>query len=328
MTMRRRHFITLLGGAAAWPLAARAQQPAKIPRLGYMTGDSESADLPRRNAFRQGLRELGYDEGQTILIEFRTAAGGADKLAEFAAEFSRLDVDVVFAFSTAAVQAAAKAMPTKPIVSITPDPVLAGLVSSLARPGGNITGLSTLAGTEIYSKYLELLKETVPGLKHVAVLSNPGNTLSALAIKAMETAVPTLGLSLQVVEARKPDELEKAVAAATKEHAEGLVVVLDALFLALRTQLAELVARYRLPTIYGIREHAETGGLIAYAANRPEMFRRAAYYVDKILKGTRPAELPIEQPTKFELIINLKAAEALNLAIAPSLLVRADEVIE
>jgi putative tryptophan/tyrosine transport system substrate-binding protein len=327
--MKRREFISLIGGAAAsWPLAARAQQPAKVPLLGYLTGDSDSADSPRRNAFREGLHKLGYNEGQTILIEYRTAAGSVEKLSTFAAEFSRLNVDVVFAFTAGATQAAAKAMPTKTIVSISPDPVSAGFVASLARPGGNITGLSTLAGIEIYSKYLELLKEVVPNLTRVAVLSNPTFTTSALALKAMEAAAPALGLSLQIVEARSPDELEAAVAGAIMEHAAGLVVVQDPMFLAQRIQLAELAAKNRLPAIYGIEEHVRAGGLMGYAASRSEIFRRAATFVDKILRGAKPSDIPVEQPTKFELMINLKTAKALGLEIPPALLARADEVIE
>jgi len=327
--MQRREFITLLGGAAAaWPLTARAQQPAKVPLLGYLTGDSDSADSLRRKAFTEGLHGLGYIEGQTIAIEYRTAAGSVEKLVTFAAEFSRLNVDVIFAFTAGATQAAAKAMPTKPIVSITPDPVSAGFVASLARPGGNITGLSTLAGTEIYSKYLELLKDIVPNLTRVAVLSNPTFTTSALALKAMEAAAPSLGLSLQVVEARSPDELEAAVAAAITERAAGLVVVQDPMFLARRIQLAELAVKNRLPAIYGIEEHVEAGGLMAYAASRPDIFRRAATFVDKILRGMKPSDIPVEQPTKFELVINLKTANALGLDVPAKLLAIADEVIE
>jgi putative ABC transport system substrate-binding protein len=327
--LQRRDFITLFGGAAAaWPLAASAQQPAKVPLLGYLTGDSDSADSPRRKAFRDGLRNLGYNEGQTILIEYRTAAGSVEKLSTFAAEFSSLNVDVVFAFTAGATQAAAKAMPAKPIVSITPDPVSAGFVESLAHPGGNITGLSTLAGTEIYSKYLELLKDVVPNLTRAAVLSNPNFTTSALALKAMEAAAPALGLSLQIVEARKPDELEAAVGSAITEHAAGLIVVLDPMFLAQRVRLAELANKARLPTIYGIEEHVEAGGLMAYAASRPEIFRRAATFVDKILRGAKPSDLPVEQPTKFELVVNLKTAKALGLTIPESFLSLADKVIE
>jgi putative ABC transport system substrate-binding protein len=323
----RRKFITLLGGAAAWPLAARAQQRAKVPLLGYLTGDSDSVDLPRRKAFREGLHQLGYREGETILIEYRTAAGNAERYSAAAAEFSRLNVDVIFAFTVGAVRAAAKAMPNKPIVSITPDPLFAGFVASLARPGGNITGLSTLAGTETYGKYLELLKEVVPNLTRVAVLSNPTFSTSALAFKAMEAVAPALGLSLQVVEARSPDKLEAAISTAITERAAGLVVVQDPMFLAQRIQLAEFETKYRLPAIYGIKQHVEVGGLMAYAASRPEIFRRAATFVDKILKGTNP-DLPVEQPTKFELIINLKTAKTLGLDVPPTLLALADEVIE
>jgi ABC-type uncharacterized transport system substrate-binding protein len=327
--MKRREFITLLGGVAAtWPLAARAQQRAKAPLLGYLTGDSDSADAPRRNAFRQGLQELGYNEGQTIRIEYRTAAGSVERLSSFAADLSRLNVDLTFAFTAGAVQAAAKAMPTKPIVGVAPDLVSAGFVASLARPGGNITGLSTLAGTEVYGKYLELLKEIVPNLSRVAVLSNPTFSFSALALKPMEGAAPTLGLSLQILEARSPDELEGAVAAAIMQRAGGLVVVQDPMFLARRNQLAELAAKNRLPAIYAIKEHAEAGGLMAYAASRPEIFRRAASFVDKILKGAKPSELPVEQPTKFELVINLKTAKALGLDVPWFLQQRADAVIE
>jgi putative tryptophan/tyrosine transport system substrate-binding protein len=327
--VNRREAVTFLGGASvAWPLAARAQQPAKVPLLGYLTGDSDSADLPRRKAFREGLRTLGYDEGQTILIEYRTAAGSAEKLSALAAEFSRLNVDVLFTFTANATEAAAKAMPTTPIVSITADPVSAGLVASLARPGGNITGLSTLVGTEIYSKYLELLKEVVPNLTRVAALSNPTFSTSALMLKTMEAAAPTLGLSLQIVEARSPDELEAAVAAAIMERAAGMVVVQDPMFLAQRAQLAELAAKNRLPAIYGIAEHVEAGGLMSYAASRPEIFRRAATFVDKIVHGAKPANIPVEQPTKFELSINLKTAKALGLTVPQSLLATADEVIE
>jgi putative tryptophan/tyrosine transport system substrate-binding protein len=327
--MRRREFISFLGGAAAtWPLAALAQQGPKIPLLGYLTGDSDSVDLPRRKAFNEGLHQLGYREGQTILIEYRTAAGSTEKLSDAAADFARLNVDLIFAFTTGAVQAAAKAMPNKPIVSITPDPLLAGFVASLARPGANITGLSTLAGTETYGKYLEILKEVVPNLDRVAVLSNPAFSTSALAFKAMEAVAPALGLSLQIVEARSPDKLEPAISMAIRERAAGLVVVQDPMFLAQRIQLAKLATENRLPAIYGIREHVEVGGLMAYAASRPEIFRRAATFVDKILKGANPADLPIEQPTKFELVINLKTAKELGLTIPPSILVRADEVIE
>jgi putative ABC transport system substrate-binding protein len=306
---------------------AAAQQPGRIPRVGYLTNDSISADAPRRDAFKQGLRDLGYVEGQNILVEYRAAEGKIEKLAELAMELARLKPDVIFAFTTAAVQAAKKEMPTVPIISVTPDPLAAGLVASLARPGGNVTGLSTTAGSDIYGKYLELLQETVPKLFRVAVLSNPTNPFSPLALKEMETLAPAFKVSLQILDARTPDDLDAAFAAASKERAGGMVVVQDAMFLGQRGRLAELAARSRLPAIYGIPEHAEAGGLMAYAANRPDIFRRAAIYIDKILKGAKPADLPVEQPTKFELVINLKTAKQIGLTIPPNVLARADKVI-
>ena len=327
--MRRREFISFLGGAAAaWPLVVRAQQPAKTPLVGYLTGDNPSADLPRRNAFRQGLRELKYVEGQSIIIEYRTSSGSDDKLSEFAGEFRRMNVNLVFAFSPAAIRAVANEMPLIPIVGVSADPVAAGLISSLARPGGNITGLSLLAGSEIYGKYLELLKDVVPNLTAVAFLTNPANPASATALKETEAAARALGLSIQVVQVRIPSELEAAFAVATKERVGGLLVALDAMFVAQRVQMAELTIKSGLPAIYGVPDHVEAGGLMAYAANRPEIYRRAATYVDKILKGAKPAELPVEQPTKFDLIINLKTAKKLGLTIPPTLLARANEVIE
>jgi len=305
-----------------------AQQPKKVPHVGYLTHDSLSVDLPRRDGFKQGLRELGYTEGRNIVIEYRVGEGRIEKLAELADELVRLKVDVIFAFGSLAVQAARKEMPTVPMVSITPDPVAAGLVASLARPGGNITGLSTTAGKEIYGKYLELLTETIPKLTRVAFLTNPTSPFSPLALEETQSAARALKMSLQLLEARTPEELETAFAAATKERAGAILVSLDAMFLAQRARMAELAAKSRLPAMYGILEHADAGGLMAYAANRPDIFRRAATYVHKILKGAKPADLPVEQPMKFELIINLKAAKQIGLTIPPNLLVRADKVIK
>jgi putative ABC transport system substrate-binding protein len=262
------------------------------------------------------------------VIEYRTSEGKAESLPELAAELARLKVDVIFAFTSLAVQAARKEMPTVPIVSITPDPLAAGLVASLARPGGNITGLSTTAGKEIYGKYLELLTETIPKLTRVAFLSNPINPFSPLALEETVSAARAFKMPLQLLEARTPDELETVFAAATKERAGAILVMQDAMFLAQRGQVAELAAKSRLPAMYGIPEHADAGGLMAYAANRPDIFRRAATYVDKILKGTKPADLPVEQPMKFEFIINLKAAKQIGLTIPPNVLVRADKVIK
>jgi putative ABC transport system substrate-binding protein len=298
----------------------------KIPRIGYLGAASLSAVAARTEAFRQGLRELGYVEGKNIVIEYRWAEG--KRLPELASELARLKPDLIFAFSTAGVQAAMKAMPNMPIVAVTPDPVASGLVASLARPGGNVTGLSMLAGTEIYGKYLELLKETVPKLARVAILWNPDGPFGSLALKEVESTAGAFRLSLQPLEARTPDELGTAFAAATKEHAGALLVVQDAMFVGQRTRIGDLAAKSRLPAIYGIPEHVDAGGLMAYAANRPDIFRRAATYVDKILKGAKPGDLPIEQPTKFELIINLKAAKQIGLTIPPNVLARADKVIK
>ena len=320
--------IALGASALAAPFASFAQQPKKVPRIGYLTGDSQSADAPRRDGFRQGLRELGYTEGQNIFVEYRAAEGKSDRLPELAAELASLKVDVVFAFTIGAVEAVKKAMPAMPVVSVTPDPVGAGLVASLARPGGNVTGFSTLAGEETVGKLMELLKETVPKINRVAILSNPTNAFTSLALKETQTWARNLKLSIRFFSASTPDEIGKAFAAASKESIGGLVVVPDAMFLAQRVRLAELAAKHHLPAIYGIRDHAEAGGLMAYAANRPEIFRRAATYVDKILKGAKPADLPIEQPTKFELVINGKTAKALGIKIPNSVLLRADKVIE
>jgi putative tryptophan/tyrosine transport system substrate-binding protein len=309
-------------------VSAEAQQSGKAPRVGYLTNDSVSADAQRRDAFRQGLRELGYSEGQNIVIEYRTAGGKPEILPALAVELRTQKVEVVFAFTTAAAQAARHEMPTVPIVAVTPDPVVAGLVASLAHPGGIVTGLSTTPGPEIYGKYIELLKEIVPTLKLVAILSNSTNPFNPPAVKEIETLAPALKVSLQVLDARAPNDLETAFAAAKRERAGGMVVAQDTMFLAQRARLAELAAKNRLPAIYAIPEHADAGGLMAYAANRLEIFRRAATYIDKIIKGAKPGDLPIEQPTKFELIINLKAAKQIGLTIPPNVLARADKVIK
>jgi len=320
--------VTLALGILLAPPAADAQQAGKVPMIGYLTGDSLSADLPRRDAFRQGLRELGYSEGQNILVEYRTAEGKVDRLSELAAELARLKVDVMFAFTAAAVQAAKKEMPTVPIVAVSPDPVRAGLVASLARPGGNITGLSMTAGLEIYGKQLELLKETVPKLTRVAILSNPANPTNPPQLKETQAAARALGVTLLSLEVKGPDDIDGAFTAMRKERTGALTVLPDPMFLSQRTRIADLAAKNRLPAIYGIPEHVEAGGFMAYAANRPDIFRRAATYVDKILKGAKPAALPVEQPTRFELVINMKTAKALGLTIPQSVLIRADKVIE
>jgi len=307
---------------------AEAQQPKKIPRIGYLTNDSVSVDLPRRNGFKQGLRDLGYIEGKDIVIEYRIGEGHSEKLPELMAELLRLKVDVVFAFTTPGIQAAKNATKEVPIVVAAWTPVELGVVASLARPGGNITGLSLSAGPDLSAKYIELLKETVPKLRRVAVLSNPVNLANALQLKETRSAASGLGVTVLSFDVKGPDDIDGVFAAIKKQRAEALTVLADPMLLGQRRRIADLAVKGRLPSIYGIPEHVEAGGLMGYAANRLDIFRRAATYVDKILKGATPADLPVEQPTKFDLIINLKTAKALGLTIPPSLLLRADHVIE
>jgi putative ABC transport system substrate-binding protein len=327
----RRGFIgTLTGGLLAAPLAAEAQQAGRVPRIGFLGPASPSNRSPGLDAFRQGLRELGWVEGQNIVIDYRLAEGRYDRLPALAAELARLKADIIVAVGTPGVAAAKKATETIPIVMIagSADPVGLGLIASLARPGGNVTGLSFSAGPEIFGKGLELLKEIVPKVRRVAILSNPASPVQPLFIREVNVAARSLGVQLQLLEARGPDEFDGAFAAMAKERLGALLVVSDLMFILHRTRLADLVARSRLPAAYGDRDHVEAGGLMSYGASVRDLFRRAATYVDKILKGANPADLPVEQPTKFELVINLKTAKALGLTIPQSLLLRADEVIE
>jgi len=325
----RRAFIgTLAGGLLAAPLAAEAQAPVKVPRIGYLSALSPTDNTDILEAFRQGLHELGYVEGQTIAIEYRFAEGRPERLPALAAELVRLKVDVIVTGPPPAPEAAKQATSTIPIVfAVAGDPVALGLVASVARPGGNITGLSSIA-PEVVGKQLELLKEVAPKVSRVAVLQNPSNQVHALVLRQAEGAARALGVQLLVLKAGSPAEIDAAFAAMRSQHAGGVLVPRDGLFLARRTQIAALAAKSRLPAVYGIREEAEGGGLMAYGASAPFMYRRAATYVDKILKGAKPADLPVEQPSKFELVINLKTAKALGLTISPSLLQRADAVIQ
>jgi putative ABC transport system substrate-binding protein len=328
--MKRRAFLAGTGAALlASPLAAEAQ-PRKVPRVGYLSpGSSSDPGRQRRfEAFRQGLRELGYVEGQDIVIESRWAEGKYERYPALAADLVRLKVDVIVAVGGRASQDAQQATRTIPIVmSVTIDPLGTGLVASLARPGGNVTGLSLMA-SEVVGKQLELLKEVVPKVSRVALLWNPANPGSAPQLREAEASARVLGVRLQTLEARVPQEIDSAFAAMTKERAGALVVLTDAIFMNQRRQIAELAAERRLPAVYGVREHAEAGGLIVYSANFLDLERRAATYVDKILKGAKPSDLPVEQSTKFELVINLKTAKTLGLTIPRSLLQRADEVIQ
>ncbi len=332
MISRRAFIETIVGGLLAAPLAAEAQQARKVPRIGFLGTRTPSDTSSAFDAFRQGLRELGWVEGQNIVIEYRWAEGRYERLPTLAAELVRLKVDIIVAVTTPGIQAAKNATETIPIVMISgsADPVGLGLIASLARPGGNVTGLSYSVGREIFGKGLELLKETVPKVRRVAILSNPSNPASPvqpLIIREVYVAARSLGVQL-LLEARGPNGFDGAFAAMAKERVGALLVVADSIFILHRTRLADLAAKSRLPAMYGFREHVEAGGLMSYGANLADLYRRAATYVDKILKGAKPADLPVEQPTKFELVINLKTAKALGLTIPQSLLGRADEVIE
>ena len=310
------------------PLAAQGQQAGRVPRIGYL-GTRTPSDFGL-DAFRQGLRELGWVEGQNIVIDYRFAEGRLDRLPDLAAELVRLKVDIIVAHSTPGAAAAKNATETIPIVmTVVGDPVGLGLIASLARPGGNATGLSfSVVGLEIIGKQLELLKETVSKIRRMAILSNAANPIQPLAIRDVNVAARSLGVQLQLLEVRGPNEFDSAFAAMAKERVGALLVVADSMFVFHRTRLADLAARSRLPAAYGWREHVEAGGLMSYGPSLRDLFRRAATYVDKILKGAKPADLPVEQPTKFELVINLKTAKALGLTIPPSLLQRADEIIQ
>lgn len=321
--------ITLALGILLAPLATDAQQSGKVYRIGALFGGSESGTVPIAEAFRQGLSAAGYEDGRSIFIEFRYADGKFDRLPDLAAELVRQKVDVIVAPTTPAALAAQKATATIPIITVAvADPVASGLVTSLGRPGGNITGLTLLPGPEIVGKYLELLKEAVPKVSRVAMLWNPGQQVHPLLLKEAEGPARLLKLVLRPMEARGPGELESAFGGAAREGAGALVVLPDPMFFSERARMATLAAKHRLPAMYGVREHVEAGGLMAYGPNVPDLFRRAAVYVDKILKGGKPADLPVERPTKFEFIINLKTAKALGLTIPPSVLVRADQVIQ
>ena len=307
---------------------AEAQQPAKFPRIGYLTGPSLSANAERIEAFRQGLRELRYVEGENIVIEWRSAEGKPDRLSALAAELVRLKVDVIVTTGPTPTRAAKEATVTIPIVMAQDiDPVGTGFVASLARPGGNITGLSTLA-PEISGKQLELLKEILPRLSRVAVLwasSNPGN---AQQLRETERAAGALGVKLQYLDVLDPKDIKTAFRAASKGRADAVLVLQSGVVITHRTEIPELAIKSRLPAIYPRSEFVEDGGLMSYGASFTDMDRRAATYVDKILKGAKPADLPVEQPIKFEFVINLKAAKQIGLTIPPNVLARADKVIK
>jgi putative ABC transport system substrate-binding protein len=330
MTDRRAFIGTLAGALLAAPFAAEAQQAAKVARIGYLAG-SLAAFPQLREAFIQGLRDLGYVEGRNLVIEYRSPEGKPERLPALAAELVALKIDVIVAAGTPQPLAAKQATRTIPIVFAgASDPVASGLVTSLARPGGNVTGLSLLA-PELVGKCLEQIKQAIPGVNRVAVLWQPGGLGERTErdlLKGAEAAGRALGVRLQFVEARGPADFDRAFSDMTKARSDALTVLGSNMFLIERRRLVALAAKNRLPAVYPVREFVDVGGLMAYGANLADLFRRAATYVDKILKGAKPADLPVEQPTKFELVINLKTAKALGLTIPPSLLQRADEVIQ
>jgi len=334
--MRRREFIGLVGGAAAtpaflWPLAARAQQAPKVARIGYLVTGSLEQTRKSFDAFREGLHELGYIEGQNIVIEYRAADGKIDRLPALATELSRLKLDLIVAGATPAGLAAQQAFTTTPIVvTAMGDPVRDGLVASLARPGGNITG-TTFLGPELVPKRLALLKEVLPKISRVAVLWHPGafgeRTMRDM-LNEIAEAAGTLGMQLQFVEVRQPDELDHAFSTMARERAEALFQFPSTMLFSERRRIVELAAMHRLPSMFNEREFVQLGGLISYGVSIADLGRRSVTYVDKILKGAKPSDLPVEQPTKFELVVNLKTAKALGVEIPATVLTRADEVIE
>jgi putative tryptophan/tyrosine transport system substrate-binding protein len=326
--MERRTFLGMIvGGLLAAPLAAEAQQSAKGHRIGLLIGSSRSFVAPYLEIFRQALRALGYVEGRNIAIEYRYADGHYDRLPVLAADLVRLKVDIVVTEGTPPTRAAAQATTTIPIVmTVTGDPVAAGLVTNLARPGGNLTGASFLF-PEIAAKRLQLLKEVIPALSRVTVVLNPSNAVHGPTVKEVEVAANALGIDVQHVKIQTPADVDDALVAISRRR-ESLVVLEDAMINVCSTQIAHLALKERLPTIFGLTSLAEAGGLMAYGPHRPELWRRAATFVDKILRGAKPGELPIEQPTRFDLVINIRTAQRLRLTIPPAVLVRADQVIE
>jgi putative ABC transport system substrate-binding protein len=329
--MRRREFIKLVGGGAvAWPVAARAQQVGKVPRVGYLSpGSAAPGPLAYHDEFLRGLRDLGYIEGQNIVIEYRFADGKFDRLAELAAELVQLNVDIIVSVVTQASLAAKHATRTIPIIIVSVgDPVGAGLVPTLARPGANVTGNSSMT-IEVIGKSLALLKQAVLNVSPMAVLWNPNNvTYQGQILRETEVAAGKLGIQLQTFGVRGPDEFDRTFAAITSASAATLLVLPDPVFSANTTRITDLANKSRLPAMYGLREDAVAGGLMAYGTKYADLYRRAASYVDKILKGAKPADLPVEQPTKFEFVLNLRTAKLLGIEFPPTLLALADEVIE
>ena len=324
--MQRRDFLGILGGAVAWPLAARAQQPVKLPTIGFLGPALQSSWSSWTDAFVERLRELGWIEGSTVAIEYRWAEGRSDRYAEIAAEFVRLKVDVIVT-AGAAGAAAKRATSTIPIVlAVANDPVRDGLVKSLARPGGNVTGLS-VQSADLVGKRLGLLREVFPGVRSLAILADVGYSAAAREMRDIQTTAGTLGLDVVTLKIRRTEDIAPALESLTN-RTQALYVVQDPVMNTNQLRINTMALAARLPMMSGVREYVETGGLMSYGPNFPDLFRRAAEYVDKILHGAKAADLPVEQPIKFELVINLKTAKALGLTIPELFLLRADEVIE
>jgi len=321
--------VTIALALLAAPLAADAQQAGKMYRLGVLETTSPALNAANFDAFRQGLRELGYVEGKNVIIEYRSTDGRPERFPNLAIELVRLKVDLILTRGTPAALAAKKATGTIPVVmAASGDPVGTGLVTSLARPGGNVTGLSAVV-LDLMGKRLELLTQVVPAVSRIAAILNMSNPLAIVSEwKELEISAPRLGVHLQLLDVRTPEDLGRAFDTGIRQHVGALVVGIDALTQMHRRVIVDLAAKHRLPAIYASREFVDVGGLISYGVSYPDLYRRAAAFVDKIFKGAKPGDLPVEQPTRFELVINLKAAKALGLTIPPSLLARADHVVE
>ena len=325
---RRRFLLTSLTGAFAVPLAGEAQQAGRVWRVGYFVGSGASTNRDLDQAFRDALKELGYVEGKNVVMESRWADGHYDRLSEIAAEFVRLHVDVIVCVGDPVIAAAKQATSTIPIVMASVgDPVGRGFVATLARPGGNVTGVSNFAGG-LSGKWLELLKEIVPKLSTAAILSNGGNPTHALLWAEAQDPAKRFGLTVRNIEVRRPDEIDDAFASMHKDRIGGVIVFPDPLLGFRRAQIAQLAEKNRIPSVFSFREDAKVGGLISYGPSLAANRRRAAVYVDRIFKGAKPAELPVEQPATFDLFVNVRTAKSLGLTIPPSLLARADQVIE
>ena len=326
--MQRRQFIMLLGGAAALPIAARAQQTGKVWRVGMLDSTPAALNTANIDAFRQEMRRLGYAEGTNLIIEYRSSAGRPERFPDLAAELLQLKVDLIVTRGTPAVLAAKKATTTLPIVmAAIGEPVETGAVASLAKPGGNVTGLSSFV-TELVAKRVEILREVIPSISRIAMLDNMANGSVPAQWDEAKRAAAAFGLQSHLHDVRKPEDIEPAFSAMAAQRIDVLLPGLDSVVIANRARVIELAARQRLPAIYASREFVEDGGLLSYGTHYGDLYRRAAIYVDKIFKGARPADLPVEQPTKLEIVINLKSAQAQGMTIPPSLLARADGVIE